>query len=98
MHPLIIGTYLLNLLILNFVFGVFGLFFGILFSGGVYYVITKKDGTKRKDIGQKAALVSVHLLGALAIVNAPWSTPSITAIALIMELFIVAIFLNIGRR
>lgn len=97
MNPIIILTYILNLVVLNNVFGFFGFFFALVISGGIFYFISKRGGPKMKHWGQIAALGFVHLAGFIAIANAPWGNVWITGVAIIMELFVFAIFSNMRR-
>ncbi|OGC47550.1 hypothetical protein A2886_02050 [candidate division WWE3 bacterium RIFCSPHIGHO2_01_FULL_42_13] len=97
MHPLLIVTYLLNLILIGSIFGLLGVFLGIIGSALVFYIISKNGGDVRKHWGQIAAIAFVHFLGVIAVVYAPWGSSVITGVAIIMELFIVAIFSNMGR-
>ena len=98
MHPLLIVTYMLNLLLVNGVFGMWGLFGSVAGSWLVYYLISKGGGAKRMYWGQIGAIAFGHALGVVAVVKAPWGSNILTGVAIIMELFIVAIFVGLGRR
>jgi len=98
MHPLLILTYMLNLLLVNGVFGMWGLFGVMIASYGIYKLIGKSNRPKLVHWAQIAAIAFGHFMGVIAVVRAPWGSPILTGVAIIMELFIVAIFVGLGRR
>ena len=98
MHPLLLVTYMLNLLLINGVFGMWGLFGALFGSFAVYSLISKSGRAKLVHWGQIAAIAFGHAAGVLAVSKASWSSPAFVGIAFIMELFIVAIFVGLGRR
>lgn len=98
MHPLLIGTYVLNLILITGVWGVLG-FFGVIgTSAGAYYFVSTRGGDRFKIYGQLAAIGIVHALGILAVYAAKWSTPTLVGVAFIMETFVFAIFSAFGKN
>lgn len=89
---------MINLLLINGVFGMWGLLGALGASWLLYHLISKGKGANRTHWGQVAAIALGHALGVVTVVKAPWGSPMLTGVAVIMELFIVAIFVGIGRR
>lgn len=92
MHPIILVTFLLNLIVLKYVYGIFGLLFTMLVSGGLYYFISTRGGPKMGYWGRIVALAFGHVAGFVAIANAPWGSFWITASALMLEVLFIGIF------
>ena len=97
MHPILIITYIINQLFVLNVFGLLGIFLGILGSAAVFYFVSLGAGDNRKYWAQVLAVAFGHLVGLVAIYFAPWATPMSTGVAIIMELFVVAIFSMLGK-
>lgn len=98
MNPLLIVTYLLNMILISSVFGSWGLVIALALSFGAYYFIAKDGGPKRMHWGQVVAIALGHFIGVIAVAKAPWGTPTLLGVAIIMELFVVFIFVGLGRR
>jgi hypothetical protein len=98
MHPLLLVTFMLNLLLINGVFGMWGLFGAMVGAFAIYALISKSGRPKLVHWGQIAAIAFGHAAGVFAVSKATWSSPAFVGVAFIMELFIVAIFVGLGRR
>ncbi len=98
MNPLLVITYIVNLILATSVFGIIGLFAGLLGSGAIYLFISQKGSDRHIYWGQLLAIIFGHIIGFVAVVFAPWSTPLITAVALIIEACILAIFIALGKE
>lgn len=97
MHPLLIAGYLLNLLLINGVYGWLGLLGSIVVSGLIYYFMSKGKGVKAKHIANLVAFAAVYAIGVVAIFNAEWGNVILSAGILIMEIFVFAIFSAMSR-
>lgn len=97
MHPILIAGYMLNLLLINGVWGWIVLIISVAGSGGIYYFISNGRGPKFKHIGQLAGFALVYILGSIAIFSAPWGNIIVSAGVLIMEIFVFAIFAAMRR-
>jgi len=98
MHPLLMATFLLNLLLINYVFGLFGLFLTIGLSFAAYYFVNKRPGDRSTFYAQKAAIATGHLVGIFAVANALWGDPLLTTVAIIVEVVVVFVFGSFGKR
>ncbi|MBI2414813.1 hypothetical protein HYV31_03190 [candidate division WWE3 bacterium] len=98
MHPILIIVLVLNVFAIITIKGLFG----VLITGGVVavlYNVLARDG--RPASSYRATLVAfgaVYFIACYSIIKAPWSIPEIDAAALILEIFIFAIFAALGKR
>ncbi len=97
MHPILIAGYMLNLLLINGIWGWIALIAAVAASGGIYYFISNGKGPKFKHVGQLVAFAAIYLLGSIAIFQAPWGNIMVSAGVLIMEIFVFAIFAVMRR-
>uniref|UniRef100_A0A7C4TLT4 Uncharacterized protein n=1 Tax=candidate division WWE3 bacterium TaxID=2053526 RepID=A0A7C4TLT4_UNCKA len=98
MHPILLIGLTINVMIVA-TFGGLGF---LLLAGALvaisYNVIARDGGPANKHRGTIVAFGTVYLLAGYLILRAPWSTPEIDAVTVIMELFVFAIFSALGRR
>jgi len=98
MHPLLIGTYVLNLILIAGVWGILGFFGALACSAGAFYFLKSRGGDRFILFGQLAAIGVVHALGIIVVAAADWSTPTLVGVAFIMETFVFAIFAAFGKN
>jgi len=96
MNPILIATFIINVIISRTVFGFLGLFVAIVGSGATYYLVSKNGRDSAQYWGQVGGIAFAHFFGTIA--NAPWSNPLLTGVAIIMNLFVVAIFTALGKK
>lgn len=98
MHPILIVVLVLNVFAIITIKGIFGLLITGAVVAALYNILGRDGRPASKYRATLAAFASVYIIAGYSIIKAPWSVPEIDAAAIILELFIFAIFAALGKR